>query len=79
MRKLTFTAPSAWASAFINDDWSGLEEDPQDAELAREVLAMYTSDGWSIVDCEDAGFLWNPDHGDAGDCQAYAALKAGRR
>ena len=68
------TAPSAWASYFINGDASGLEDEEQaqaDAFLARL--------GWGApVGCEDAGFMRRhdafPECPLAADCQEYAFL-----
>jgi len=70
---LTVTAPSAWASALINFDYSGLTDADTSALnrfLLREGLSF--SD---CVDCEDAGFCWThdatPELPLGADCQRY--------
>lgn len=71
---ITYTAPSSWASYFINGDDSGLEEDEKRA--ADDFLA------WAVlgapVSCEDAGFIRRPDsfavYPYAADCQTYTFL-----
>ncbi|MEY9235376.1 hypothetical protein ABIF78_007699 [Bradyrhizobium japonicum] len=70
---VTGTAPSHWASYFINGDASGME----DEEIAQaDAFAAWL--GGSIVDCEDAGFMRYHDAQPFGtlaaDCQTYTAL-----
>ena len=44
--------PAAWASALINDDWSGLEfDDPAEAERCREWLK---SSGMRAIDVSES-------------------------
>lgn len=67
------TAPSHWAAYFINGDDSGME----DSEIAAaDKFAAWL--GGSIVDCQDAGFLWYHDARQffpfGSDCQEYTAL-----
>lgn len=46
--------PAAWASALINDDWSGIEYyDPDEAAKAREWLA---TSGLSVLSCGEETF-----------------------
>lgn len=68
----TLVAPSAWASAIINMDYSGLE--PEDVKAVNTFLAR---NGYSFADCitsEDAGFCRVHDASElvgAADCQRY--------
>lgn len=70
----TGTAPSHWASYFINGDSSGLDEtDIRQANQFAEWL------GADPVSCEDAGFMWTHDAMRvcgtlAADCQEYSAI-----
>lgn len=70
----TGTAPSHWASYFINGDASGMTDD----EIAQaDRFAEWL--GGDIVDCEDAGFMWAHDARRvcgalAADCQTYTAI-----
>lgn len=71
----TAIAPSAWASALINGDWSGIE-DPQEARAIRAWVARM---GWGYpVSCEDAGFRRSHDAWAemplGADCQLYTFL-----
>jgi hypothetical protein len=45
--------PAYWASALINDDYSGLSE--QEAERCMRKAAALAREGWSVVDC----FTWH--------------------
>lgn len=70
----TATAPSHWASYFINGDSSGLEPDEKaaaDSFIARLGYGMPS-------DCEDRGFVRVHDAfkecGFASDCQTYSFL-----
>lgn len=70
---VTGTAPSYWASYFINGDASGLE----DSEIEQaDCFAKWL--GGDIVDCSDVGFRWNHDATQFGtlaaDCSIYTAL-----
>lgn len=71
---VTATAPSYWASYFINGDSSGMEE----SEIAQaNAFAEWL--GGSIVSCEDAGWMRTNDAArvcgtGAADCQTYTAL-----
>lgn len=69
------TAPSHWASAVINGDYSGME----DSDIAQ-------CDGWldwvdcgAPVSCDDAGFMRYHDAAQFGvlasDCQTYVFHK----
>ena len=68
----TLVAPSAWASAIVNMDYSGLS--PDDVKAVNTFLAR---EGFSFYDCltsEDAGFCRVHDAIDltgAADCQRY--------
>ena len=70
---VTATAPSYWASYFINGDAGDMSaEEIAQADAFAEWL------GGSIVDCEDAGFMRHHDAAQFGvlaaDCQTYTAL-----
>jgi hypothetical protein len=74
---ITATAPSYWASYFINGDASGMEA----AEIeAADKFADWL--GGSIVDCEDDGFRKYHDayqfYPLAADCAVYTALLSGK-
>jgi len=73
LETITGTAPSYWASYFINGDSSGMEAE----EIAQaDRFAKWL--GGSIVGCEDAGFMRyhnaEPFGTLAADCQIYTAL-----
>lgn len=68
----TIVAPASWATALVNDDWSGLDLEPADAEACRVWLAAQHNGGWRVIDVardakgnpEDAWFSWSADlHG----------------
>jgi hypothetical protein len=68
----TIVAPASWATALVNDDWSGLASEPDDAKACRTRLAAQRADGWRIVDVvrdadgnpEAPWFSWSADlHG----------------
>lgn len=74
LKQIKVTAPSHWASYFINGDASGLETEEQlqaDKFLKRQGLG-------SPVSCEDAGFMRWHDAAEemplAADCQEYLFL-----
>lgn len=73
---VTYTAPSAWASYWINADPSGLEDDEisEANEAFASICAAHPGAGPHPVDCEDAGFMHSPDFGKAGDCQTYTFM-----
>lgn len=75
---LTATAPSHWANALINGDWSEITSDEAiQINKFRDYLISGDPSG-SIVSCEDAGFMWNHEATQFGalasDCQTYVAL-----
>jgi hypothetical protein len=68
----TNVAPASWATALVNDDWSGLEVEPADADACRGWLAEQHDDGWRVIDVardangnpEEPWFSWSADlHG----------------
>lgn len=70
-----FTAPSAWASYFINGDATSLEDD----EIAQaDAFLEWVNMEWP-VSCDDAGFMHRHDAYEfcpfASDCQTYTFLK----
>lgn len=73
LETVTGTAPSYWASYFINGDSSGMED-----EEIRQADAFADWLGGYIVSCEDAGFMRYHDAQPFGtlaaDCQTYTAL-----
>lgn len=72
MKTLTITAPSHWASAIVNQDYSGLS-----AVEAGQLNTFLANQGLSFSDCltcEDAGFMWHHDAANlvgGADCQTY--------
>lgn len=67
------TAPSHWASAIINRDYSGLtpEETGQlNTFMAREGVSFTDCHG-----CEEAGFIWHhdaaPETGTGAQCHVF--------
>lgn len=72
IKTLTVTAPSAWASAIVNLDYSGLERD--EISKLNTFLAMKGLSFSDCVACKDAGFLWDHDAASitgGADCQRY--------
>lgn len=74
LKQINITAPSAWASYFINGDASGLEDEEikaADSFIKRQGVGMPSS-------CEDAGFIhWHDAYEEcplAADCQEYIFL-----
>ena len=74
LKPFTATAPSHWASYFINGDDSGMSAEDisqADAWIEREGMG-------APVSCEDAGFLWRHDAFKecplGSDCQEYVFL-----
>jgi hypothetical protein len=43
--------PACWASALIDGDYSGLDE--QEAARCMRKVAELAREGWSVVDCAD--------------------------
>lgn len=74
MKTHTYTLPTHWASAFINDDWSGITDDLEEEAmmqfLANEVRGYYCT-GVS----EDSSFVKYHDAADYGvlasDCSEF--------
>lgn len=46
----TVAAPASWATALVNNDWSGLDDDPEDAAACRAWMAEAAEEGWRVVD-----------------------------
>jgi hypothetical protein len=47
--------PAQWASALVNNDWSGIEHyAPEDADQAKEWLA---NSGLSVLSCGEVPFF----------------------
>ncbi|WP_048647514.1 hypothetical protein [Nitratireductor soli] len=72
MKTITLTAPSHWASAIINGDYSGLDE--EDVSALNSFLALQGVSFSDALTCEDAGFRWRHDASPAvggADCQEY--------
>lgn len=71
----TATAPSHWASYFINGDSSSFEDD---SEIAAADNFLKRLGYGTPVSCEDAGFMWRHDaHSEfplGADCQTYSFL-----
>ena len=44
------TLPASWASALVNGEWSGLEDDAEDAAACRAWIAEAVEEGWRVVD-----------------------------
>ncbi|BDG74379.1 hypothetical protein [Roseomonas fluvialis] len=68
----TIVAPASWATALVNNDWSGLELEAVDAKACRAWLKAQSGDGWRVIDVardtegnpEDPWFSWSADlHG----------------
>lgn len=57
----TTTLPSYWASALINGDYSGLDDN--EAERCRAAVERLAADGWSVVSDEEDSerFTWHYD------------------
>ena len=68
----TYILPAYWASALINEDYSGLE-DTEGKELKsflESIPNLY------CVNCsEESFFSWSPDAGLPGDCLEYSFLE----
>lgn len=74
----TTTLPAYWASALINGDFSGLDDD--EAARCRAAIGQLAADGWRIVDTardEDSEqrFTWHYQLYDPGaDCSGGEVL-----
>lgn len=56
----TVTLPAYWASALVNNDWSGLTE--VETVMCRAAIARLAADGWSVVstvDDDEPRFTWS--------------------
>lgn len=73
MKTKTLTAPSAWASAIVNGDYSSLAAEERGA--LNTFLAMESVSFSDCLTCEDAGFQKHHDAFKywpfASDCQNY--------
>lgn len=72
----TLTAPSVWASALVNCDYSGLAAD--DVKALNTWLVINGLSFADCVDCEDVGFMHHHDAFAqmplAVDCQRYTFM-----
>lgn len=71
------TAPAYWASALVNNDCSGLEDqNPAEAARCRAFVSTLAKDKTSIVSCADESrFTWSYQLYDPGaDCQGGDVL-----
>lgn len=61
MKTETMKLPAYWASALINNDYSGLQDqDASEADRCRAKVAKLCEAGYEIVDCaEEAHFTWH--------------------
>ena len=72
----TVLLPAYWASALINDDFSGVSDEEEDA--IRQFLADYSD--WYVADCNE-GVEFTPWHDAkkygvlAGDCLTYTLIR----
>jgi hypothetical protein len=57
MQTVTYRLPAYWASALINDDRSGTDEDDADMD---EFFEAHPKLG-SAIDCSEAEFSWSND------------------
>lgn len=72
MNTQTLTAPSHWASAIVNHDYSGLEGG--DAGALNTFLALNGLSFSDCLTCKPVGFQWHHDAADltgGADCHAY--------
>jgi hypothetical protein len=68
---ITLTGPSWLATWLVNGNTCA---DGLTSQVKDNVRHQLRKHGVSVVDCvaaEDAGFVKNPDFGEAGDCQTY--------
>ncbi|MBX6392681.1 MAG: hypothetical protein IRY96_04365 [Burkholderiales bacterium] len=55
MEIVTVVLPASWASALVNNDWSGLEyDDPDGAAMAK---AWQMESGLSVLSCGEEPFV----------------------
>jgi hypothetical protein len=68
----TIVAPVSSATALVNGDRSGLEQEPADAEACCALMAAQRAEGWRVVDIArdaegnpgESSFSWSADlHG----------------
>ena len=74
MKTTTFTLPTHWAPAFINDDWTGITDDLEE-EAMMQFLANEVA-GYCCTDVsEDSSFVKYHDAADLGvlaaDCSEF--------
>ena len=73
-----YTAPSCWASYWINSDASGLDDaEIEEADRAFDrVLALHPAAGPHPVDCSEPEFMYRSDLGPrlAGDMCTYTFM-----
>jgi hypothetical protein len=66
-------APSAWVSAIVNRDYSGLDRD--EIATLNNFLVWFGVSFADCLTCKDAGFVWRHDATDftrtGADCQVY--------
>ena len=82
----TYTLPSAWVTALINGDFSGLDDtDPEEGARCRALVEELAARGITIVsDVEDSDrFTWRYQLYDGADCTGgnvmdYVAVCRGR-
>jgi hypothetical protein len=55
MEIVTVTLPAAWASALVNEDWSGLEYYHPDEALRAKAWQMES--GLDVLSCGDQTFI----------------------
>jgi len=72
LKIVTVTLPAAWASALINNDWSGLNfYDPDEAQRARDWLR---ESGLDVISCSDQSVMAQFD-GVLTECLEYQCVK----
>ena len=66
--------PAVLATALINDDFSGIEDDPETMKMYGKFIEAISP--WYVVSCEgEAYFSWNNPYGPAGDMIKYIIHK----
>lgn len=55
MEIVTVVLPASWASALVNNDWSGLEYDDPDG--AAKAKAWQADSGLSVLSCGEEEFV----------------------
>ena len=92
MKYDTITLLAYWASAIINGDWSGMEDEAE-KERCSKAIGELAAEGWSIVDIahgesdekQEARFTWSYRLYDPGaDCAGgdvldYVILRSRKR